>query len=155
MTTCSTVHIDSTPHRSAVVARCASSAGLLNGPELTNISPSFIGRFPRCAMRRSKLVRAHSNAAGTRMKSGLSRLIHGTRADSFERLKGSTEPSSNLQARKRDSKACGSNYSIVRVLGQRLARLFRAGVFVEQLLCSCDFQVSLFRISIPFPLSAT
>jgi hypothetical protein len=25
-----------------VVARCARRAGLLNGPELTNISPSFI-----------------------------------------------------------------------------------------------------------------
>src|SRR5215470_17761929 len=42
MTTCSTVQIDSMPHRSAVVARCARSCGLLNGPELTNMRPSFI-----------------------------------------------------------------------------------------------------------------
>src|SRR5579862_509517 len=44
MTTCSTVHNDSMPHRSAVVTRCVSSAGLLNGPELTNINPSFMSR---------------------------------------------------------------------------------------------------------------
>src|SRR5580693_5249331 len=44
MTTCSTVHNDSMPHRSAVVARCVSRAGLLNGPEFTNINPSFMLR---------------------------------------------------------------------------------------------------------------
>src|SRR5271163_4232464 len=54
MTTCSTVHIDSTPHRSAVVARCASRTGLLKGPELTNIRPSFIFYYPVWRMRLSR-----------------------------------------------------------------------------------------------------
>jgi hypothetical protein len=82
-----------------VVARCASRAGLLNGPELTNISPSFIGGFLVARCGDLYLVRAHSNAAGTRMKTAtplqsrfLSRLIHGRCADSFERTEGSTEP---------------------------------------------------------------
>jgi hypothetical protein len=47
------VHIDSIPHRSAVVARCASKAVLLNGPELTNIMPSFIVVLHRSKMTRS------------------------------------------------------------------------------------------------------
>src|SRR5262249_27249117 len=43
MTTCSIAQIDSTPTRSAVVARWVSVSGKANGPAFAYISPNFIG----------------------------------------------------------------------------------------------------------------
>src|SRR4030095_12116821 len=44
MTTCSTAQIDSTPQRSAVVARWVSISGNANGPAFAYMSPNFIPR---------------------------------------------------------------------------------------------------------------